>query len=751
MIGARVQRVEDRGLLTGSDPYVGDLSFGDEVSLFVVRSPVAHARIEDLDLGEARSLGPEVIAAWGVQDVIDEFGHVPVIPPRLSGDASAGPWLQPVLAHDRVRYVGEPVAVVVAANRYVAEDAAEVIWPSFDELPPALDPADEDAPRLFERGNQVRRFEARFGDPGGAFAAAPVVIEETLSLGRHTAMPLETRGLLVHVDESGRLEIYGATKVPHWNRRTLADLLGIDPAEIVMRETSVGGSFGVRGEFYPEDFLVPWAARRLGRTVKWVEDRKEHLLATNHAREQTHRAALAGDAEGNIIALRSEFWADLGAYVRTNGLRVPEVTVTTLPGPYDIPHYEAVAHCVVTNRTPTGTYRAPGRVESCFVRETLIERYAARVGLNPLEVRRRNLVRADQMPYRRVISAGSRPVILEDSDYPALLEEVVSHLNLDDVKASRAAGDKIGLGIVPFLERSTIHPFEAGAVLVRPDGRVHVRSGGTSVGQGVRTVLAQIAAEELGITVDEVTVEFLDTDLTPRGVGSFGSRTTIAAGGAVHLAARATAEQARRLAAAELEVAKEDLVLEGGGFHVAGAPTRRVGLGRLAAIAAATDAGVLGSNQEFEIDAVTYDFGVHAAIVAVDEETGAIRVRSLVLGFDAGRAVNPTLVEGQLYGGALQGLGGALLERLCYDEDGNPTTTSFMDYLLPTALEAPELEAVVIEGHLSSSNPLGVKGVGEGGITGVPAAIALAVGDALGRRGCVASLPIDGPALLDGS
>ena len=747
MIGSRVARVEDPGLLTGTDPYVGDLSFPDEVSLLVVRSPVAHAHIEDLELEEARAHGAGVLAVWSAADLIEDLGSVPVIPPRLSGDTSADSWLQPVLAHGKVRYVGEPVAVVIATDRYTAEDAAELIWPSFDELAPSLNFSEATPPPLFEKGNEVKHLEGRFGDPGDAFANAPIVVKETLRVGRHTAMPMETRGLLARIDESGRLEVYGATKVPHWNRETLASLLGIDPEQISMRETSVGGSFGVRGEFYPEDFLVPWAARKLRRPVKWNEDRREHLLATNHAREQMHQAALAGDEEGNILAIRSEFWTDLGAYVRTNGLRVPEVTVITLPGPYDIANYDVVAHCVVTNRTPTGTYRAPGRVESCFVRETLIDRYAERLNLDPLEVRRRNLVRADQMPYRRMITPSGRPVVLEDSDYPAVLEQVVARLDLTGIAERRRKGEKVGVGIAPFLERSTIAPFEAGSVTIAADGRVYIRSGGTSVGQGVRTVLAQIAAEELDVDISDVTVETLNTDETPRGVGSFGSRTTIAAGSAVQLAARATAAQARKLAASELEVAEEDLVLKAGGFEVGGAPARRAQLGRLAEIAEASG-DRLGSDREFEIDAVTYDFGVHAAVAVVDVETGGARVESLVLGFDAGRSVNPMLVEGQLHGGALQGLGGALLEHLRYDDDGNPTTTSFMDYLLPTAQEAPRLETVVVEGHLSSSNPLGVKGVGEGGITGVPAAIALAVGSALGRPGCIASLPIDVRDLL---
>jgi len=362
-------------------------------------------------------------------------------------------------------------------------------------------------------------------------------------------------------------------------------------------------------------------------------------------------------------------------------------------------------------------------------------------------VRRRNLVRADQMPYRRMITPSGRPVVLEDSDYPAVLEQVVARLDLTGIAERRRKGEKVGVGIAPFLERSTIAPFEAGSVTIAADGRVYIRSGGTSVGQGVRTVLAQIAAEELDVDISDVTVETLNTDETPRGVGSFGSRTTIAAGSAVQLAARATAAQARKLAASELEVAEEDLVLKAGGFEVGGAPARRAQLGRLAEIAEASG-DRLGSDREFEIDAVTYDFGVHAAVAVVDVETGGARVESLVLGFDAGRSVNPMLVEGQLHGGALQGLGGALLEHLRYDDDGNPTTTSFMDYLLPTAQEAPRLETVVVEGHLSSSNPLGVKGVGEGGITGVPAAIALAVGSALGRPGCIASLPIDVRDLL---
>ncbi|MPZ68559.1 MAG: molybdopterin-dependent oxidoreductase [Actinobacteria bacterium] len=741
-IGATIPRHEDPALVRGRERFAGDLAEPGQLSMAVLRSYSAHGTLGSIDADAARAL-PGVAAVLTAADLITQLGSVPLIPPRLSGDDASEPWLQPVLAHEKVRYVGEPIAIVVARDRYTAEDALEQIFVDIAPLSPLIDPvAALDADPLFSSGNLVRTMDSSYGDTHGAFASADVVVEKKLTINAHTAMPMETRGLVAIPGIDGSLTICGATKVPHWNRSTLARLLGVPEDRIRMLETAVGGGFGVRGEFYPEDFLVAWAANTVGQPVSWIEDRREHFLATNHARNQIHFASLAGNKDGLILGLRSEFWANLGAYVRTNGLRVPEVTVSILPGPYNIPNYQGIARCVVTNRTPAGTYRAPGRVESCFVRETLIEMFAERIGADPLEVRKLNLVGPSEMPYQRILQGTGKPALLEEADYPGILTR--AHAAFDSQAATSRAPGRSATGIGAFLERSTLGPFEWGEIGMTPDGKVSVRSGGSSVGQGIRTVLAQIVAGCLEVPSSDVTVELLDTDLVPQGIGSFGSRSTIAAGSAVHLASLRFINEAKRIASELLEASPEDLVSRNGGIEITGVSDQRVEFSTIAGIYLEEDPSrsTMRFDATFETSSVTYDFGAHFADVVVDDETGEVTLQKLLLAFDVGRAVNPMLVEGQMLGGAVQGIGGALLEQLRFDVEGNPLTTSFMDYLIPTLHEVPDMQALLIEDRSSGSNPLGVRGVGEGGITGVPAAIANAVNRAIGRAGAIDSLPI---------
>jgi CO/xanthine dehydrogenase Mo-binding subunit len=720
------RRHEDRALLTGQSTFAADLKFPGGLTLTVVRSLIAHGRILDLDVTEARDL-TGVHAVWTASDILEDLGSVPEIAPRLVSDREvAAPHLQPVLAHDTVRYVGEPVAVVVADDRYVGEDAADLVFVDIEPLDPVVEPraADED----------VDTIEVAFGDAAATLERAAVVVEGDFAVERHTAVPMETRGLAVEFDpDRGRMLIHGSAKVPHWNRVELARQLGIDPETIAFREVEVGGSFGVRGEFYPEDFLVPWAARRLRCSVIWVEDRWEHLVATNHARGQVHRAALAGDRDGTFLALRSEYWADLGAYVRTNGLRVPELTAAMLPGPYRWEAYAATGHCVRTNRTPTGTYRSPGRAESAFVRERLVDLYAAEVGLDPAEVRRRNLVGKHDLPYRRRVLPVGPQINLESGDPVALLDAVVARVDPDTVRSRQAAGEQVGVGFGTFLELSAGGPpWERGAVRVDDTGTVHVTSGASSVGQGLRTALAQIVGATLGLDTEQVVVDPLDTDTLDRGVGTFASRSTVMAGNAVHEAARSVLKQASDLLATERG-------------ERPGASDLDWALAAKLALAAGEP---LEAEHTFTIERAGSEFGAHAAVVRIDDETGAVVVERLVLGFDLGPAVNPLLVEGQLFGGAVQALGGALLERFAYDDDGNPLVTSLLDYLLPTVAEAPSMEAIIEESAASPSNPLGLKGCGEGGTTGVMPAVANAVADALGRPDIVNIVPIDRARLV---
>ena len=411
-IGASVLRHEDPPLLCGRARYVADVSLPGQLAMVVVRSPVAHGTLRAVDTSDAVAL-PGVEAAFTAGDLVDSLGHVPRIPPRVSFDETVLPYLQPLLAVDRIRYTGEPVAVVVAEDRYLAEDAAELVFADIDQHPAVVDagPQAEQGEQLFEAGNLVTTLQAEFGDVEAAFRDAEQVIEVELSIGRHSGVPMETRGLAVEFDPgTGRLTVYGATKVPHWNLRTTAELLDMPPSRMRMRETAVGGGFGVRGELYPEDVLAVWVADRLRRSVSWIEDRREHLVAANHSRQQRHRARIAGDRDGRIAAITSDFDMDAGAYARTHSIRVADLTLSMIPGPYDLDAYRGSARCVVTNKTPTGTYRAPGRFESSFVRERLIDLFAAEIGMDPVEVRRRNLIRP------RPDSVRSTPVLHGGAD-----------------------------------------------------------------------------------------------------------------------------------------------------------------------------------------------------------------------------------------------------------------------------------------------------------------------------------------------
>jgi carbon-monoxide dehydrogenase large subunit len=737
-------RLEDAALLTGSATFVADVRRAGQLHLVVVRSQAAHGRVRSIDVSEA--LGSDgVVAVLTARDVISDLGDVPTIRARLTAGVAVDPWLQPVIATDRVRYVGEPVAVVVATTPYAAEDAAELVFPDIDPLPPSPHLRTLGTPPLHAAGDEVTTLEARIGDVVGAFAQAPVVVEAEVRIGRHTGMPMETRGLVAEpVDD--RLVIHGATKVVHWNRQQLADHLSVSPDSLVFRETAVGGGFGVRGEYYPEDFLVPWVAQRLGRPVRWIEDRREHMVATNHAREQVHVAAMAGDRDGRILGLRSEFWVDLGAYVRTNGVRPAENTLAMLPGPYDIPAYGGTAHLVLTSRTPTGTYRAPGRAESVHVCEHLLERYAHAIDADPADVRRRNLIARARMPYTRAFTTGPPATTFTDGDYQATLARVTEAVDVPGVAARRARGEPVGVSVVPFIEATRLGPKEYGCVRLEPDGRLRVRSGASSVGQGTRTMLATVAARVFDVAPAAVDVEFLDTAHVPRGWGSYASRSTAMAGSAVHLAARDLADRVRQVVAESWGVRTEDVRVEDGRVIV-GPGSERLTLAQVATMAPRDD-GPLTAEVDFASDVTINDIGAHGAVVRVDTLTGGVTVERLVVAFDTGTVINRQLVEGQLLGAAVQGIGSALLEQFLYDEDANPQATSFVDYLLPTVSEVPALRAIMLDEVPSSSNPLGVKGVGEAGITGAMAAIVAAVGQAVGDPTVGERTPVDLEAVL---
>ena len=751
-IGRSVRRLEDRRLLTGRGKYAADFRLPGMLYGAVLRSPHAHAR-----LGEIRSKA--ALALPGVVAVVtfDDLGDVGRIPTRLGHQAGNVVCLQRPLASDKVRYVGEPVAFVVAESRYLAEDALDAMEVDYDPLPAVADArrsVESGAPVLHDAvaGNVATTLHTQKGDALAAMAGAHIRVREHLAVQRHTGVPIETRGLTAAFDAgTGMLRLWGVAKIPHFNRRVLADLLGHPEHLIQFTELEVGGGFGVRGEFYPEDFLVPWTARRLGRPVQWIEDRREHFTATNHSRQQYHDVEIGFDREGRIVALVDHFMVDLGGYIRTHGVVVPELTAALLPGPYRIPHYTAEIRCVLTNKTPTGTYRGPGRYEGTFVRERLMDIAAQRLGVDPLELRRRNFIRPDEMPYEVGGGALAQRTVYDCGDYASALDHALTALGYDAARReqddARRQGRFVGIGIGFLVEKAGLGPWEYARVEVDATGHVVVYSGVASVGQGIETTLAQVVADELNVAPERITVVHGDSARVPFGVGGFASRGASVALPAALEAARKVRAKILRVASSLLEAAADDLVLADGAVHVRGVPDRKVTFRELARAAVPGPPDMepgLYAAHFFEAPMMTYPYGCHAAIVEVDAGTGQVKILKYALAYDIGKAVNPMIVEGQLVGALAQGIGGALLEELVYDEQGQLLTTTLMDYLLPSVTEMPEsVEVRILEETPTPLNPLGVKGTGEGGSSGCGATIANAVADALAPLGVtITALPL---------
>ncbi|CAM3928261.1 xanthine dehydrogenase family protein molybdopterin-binding subunit [Kibdelosporangium persicum] len=734
-IGERLARKEDPRLLRGLGRFGDDQDRPGQLWMRVVRSPLAHGRLVSISKPE----GAHVITAEDVPPGVR-------IPVRLKVQGiDLDDHLQPVLAADEVRYVGEPVAVVLADDPYEAEDLAELVQVDIEELPVTVDTAD---------GTQAAEFELGYGDVEAAFGEAGHVVRIEFEVGRHSAVPLEPRALLADVDPaSGALQIFGMTKVPVFNRDVLATMLGIDENLIHVHAMDAGGGFGVRGEFYPEDFLVPWLAWTLRRPVKWVEDRAEHLVAVNHSRQQKHVISAAFDNEGTLLGLKDDVLHDNGAYARTHGIIVPELTLAMLPGPYRVPAFHGRVRVMLTNKTPCGTYRAPGRFEGTSVREQLLDVAADQLGIDRVELRRKNLLTADELPHTRAMSTLGTDVVLDSGDYPGLLDKAMVEADrlgyLSRLESLRAQGHAAGLGVAMFLEKSGLGPQETADVTVSTSGAVRVHSGGTSLGQGIETILAQVTADALDIDPAVVTVINGDTVLQPFGGGSWASRSTVVGGSAVHRAAVAVRERAVRMASRMLEVAEEDLEIKAGMIGVRGAPGSSVSYADVAKACrpgspylGPDEPAGLTARRRFEVEHMTYPYGVHVALVDVDTGTGHVEVLRYLVAYEVGRAINPTLVEGQLLGGVAQGVGGALLEEFRYDEAGQPQAVTFMDYLMPTAAEVPRIDVLVAQDAPAPGNPLGVKGAGEGGLTAAGAVIAGAIRDALGLTGSVGRLPM---------
>ncbi len=745
MLGESVRRKEDRRLLTGAGRFVEDVVRPGTARLGVVRALHAHARLRSIGLAAVRRRAG-VVAAWSAAD-LPEVART--IAAAWGGVHKGRPFAVPILAAERVRYVGEPVAVVVAEEAHALADALADVAVDYEPLPPLADVevATSTRTRVHDGwpDNTTLPVAAKIGDADAAFAGAAVVVGGRFRHPRLAAAPIETRGAIAWPDaESGALVIWASIQNPYRLRDVVATALGLPAESVRVRVPDVGGGFGPKGDVYPDEILVALAALRLGRPVKWIEGRREDFAALGHDREQVHDARLALASDGRIVGLETAFLADVGAYpAQGDGLTLN--TVNHMPGPYRVPAYRGSGHSVVTTKMFNAAYRAAGRPEAVFVMERLMDLGARRLGLDPVELRRRNLVRAEEMPYRPGISyKDGVSVTYDPGDFPAAFERGLTLLDYDGwrrrQKIQAGSSRRIGVGVACYAQGTGLGPYEGATVRVDPSGKVYVMIGVAAQGQGHATTLAQVAAAELGAAFDDVVIVGGDTGRFPIGMGTGGSRVMANSGPAVAGAAREVRAKAARVAAELLECAVEDVRIESSRAFVAGLPDRALPLGRLAHVAVKSKAlrglpePTLNACTYFYPDTVTWAFGVHAAAVEVDVDTGATRLLGYAIVHDPGRAINPAIVEGQLHGGSAQGIGAGLLEEIVYDAGGQLLTGSLMDYALPRADVLPPL-AVALDEHRSIINPLGVKGVGESGAIGGAAAIANAIEDAVADLG----------------
>jgi aerobic carbon-monoxide dehydrogenase large subunit len=748
-IGQSVERLEDPPLVAGRGEFAGDINFPHQLHMRIARSAHAHGRIASIDASAALAL-PGVFAVWTAADIVD----VPPIDFREGSIPALDPYRQPILANGIVRYVGEPVAAVFAVDPYIAEDAADLVDMQIEELTPLLDA--QAVPVEFSPGHDSEAALIRqgYGNVEAVFRAAAHVIALELAIGRHSGVPLETRGAIGRYDAAhGILELHGAAKVPHRNQELLSRMLGIAPSAIHVHESHVGGGFGIRGELYPEDVLVCVAARRFNRAVKWIEDRREHLIAANHSRQQLHKIRAAVDTDGVILAIDDEYFHDQGAYVRTHATRVVHMTAGILPGPYRVPAYRSVGHFRLTNKTPAATYRAPGRYETTFVRERLVDAIARKLDLDRIEVRRRNAITAAEMPYARPLEALGEKIHMDTGDYIGLLDKQLAEIGWQELNAQvnkrKAAGELIGIGVAMFVEKSGLGPTDGVKISVDTSGMVEVVTGGASLGQGFETVMAQVAADALGVDYKRCRVIHGQTDRIAYGIGAHASRATVMTASATHIAAMKLRAKALEAAGELLQASPDALdIVDGEVMRKDRKSGPSIGLGKIAQYLAPgtktlgeRDPG-LAAEGWFKTEHQVYPYGSHIAVVRVDRDTGGVAVERYCIAYDIGRAINPALVKAQIVGGFVQGLGGALLEEFVYNERGDPLAVTFADYLLPAVHETPTPDVLLREDYTTPLNPLGIKGAGESGITGVGAAIASAIDDAIGIPGAVTQLPI---------
>lgn len=763
-VSRSILRREDPPLLRGRARFMGDLRLPGVLAVKFLRSSHAHARITAIDVRAALAMPGVVAALTGTELAVTTR---PIRAVMTGAGYKETDW--PALAHDKVRYVGEPVAAVVASDQYRAEDALDAIRVTYEPLPAVADgeaAMRSGAPRVHDELPDNVLFHSRFesGDVAGALASAEIRVSETFRHARCTSAPMEPRGVMAMVDPlDGGLTVWASSQAPHMMRSGLGEALGLPDSRIRVLCPAVGGGFGPKVNIYPEDIVVAELARRLGRPVRWLEDRRENLLASVQARDHVNHIEVAARHDGTIVALRSTSISDTGAYsvYPVTASLEPLTALAIFPGPYRIAALSCDLYAVATNKCPVGAYRGVGMALATFVRERVVDIVARRAGIDPAEVRRRNVIGAGELPYPTV----SGPV-LDTGDPKGSLERLLTDADYDGLRAQprRTASGKLrGIGMAAYTEATgmgagtfrrrgmkQVAGHDAATVRIEPTGEVRAFLSAVSQGQGHATAFAQVAADELGVALDAVTVVQGDTERCPHGSGSFASRSMVVSGGALVLAARKVREKVTAIAAHMLEAAPQDLTIEGGTVRVRGVPGREVTVAAVANLAYRPAGGTLPPGMDPALEATqyydpppaTFSNGTHLAVVEVDPETARVHVVKYVAVEDCGRIVNPMIVDGQTQGAVAQGLGNALYEDVAYDASGQPLATSFMDYLIPGSMEVPGVEVVHVETPPAVSHT-GFKGMAEGGTIGATAAIANAVADALAPLGAeVRELPL---------
>ena len=763
-VGSAVRRVEDPTLLTGRGQFVDDIRLPNMLHAAVLRSPYAHARIGAIDTSAALAL-PGVHAVLTHADLPAALQEP--IPLLVPNPAIHYPVMQYALAKDAVRFVGEAIALVLADDRYVAEDATEQVMVDYQPLPAAGDfrKAIEPGAPVAHEGrpdNIAADFAVGYGEVDQAFAGAAHVFAEELFVHRGAGHPMECRAMLAAHDAlSDSLTLWANTQAPHQVRDVYCRMTGTGDDRVRVVAPNTGGGCGSKVMAYPEHIAVAAAATQLKRPVKYIEDRREHFLATHQDRDQLWNVEIATDEDGKILGVRGAMIHDSGAYLPW-GIITPFISATTLPGPYVIPAYGLNVTCVFTNKVATTPVRGAGRPHAIYTMERLMDRVARELDLDPAEVRRRNYIQPAQMPYSVGLTfRDGSPVIYDSGDYPACQQLALDCVDYDAFRAEqeslRAQGRHVGIGIASYVEGTGLGPFEGATVQITPNGQVLARIGSSDQGQGHRTMFAQIVADQLGIEPTDIDVSVGDTGAVAYGIGTFAVRVAVNGGSSAHVAAQKVREKAIKIAAHLLEAAEADLDLADGRVFVKGVPDVGKSFGELAAFANGMPGftmpegvGVgLEDTSYFTPERSTYANGCHVAVVEVDIETGRVDILRYVTAHDCGTVINKMMVDGQVVGGVAHGVGNALYEWMRYDDDAQPLTVNFGEYLLPLATETPRVEVAHMESP-TPLNPLGVKGAGEGGTNPAAAAIASAIDDALRPFSVkITRVPVTPEALLD--